>query len=212
MNTSSPRWTPTGWFGLLALVALIALGACRQDSGSKPDESAPRTQLAEPENALSEALMVSLGQARNYHHKADLLLREGKIDEAATAVTAVLAIAFPKDAPESEDVILDTHARLAKLRVLQSRLDDAMDLVDEGIASSTRNSFFLANLHTVRGEVFEARANAEEPGSEAAKKATLSAIEAFDASIQINEGLLEKLEQGQSERAPREQGQPERDQ
>jgi tetratricopeptide (TPR) repeat protein len=176
------------------LLALLALAQCGKESTSTPPpERGPITELAEPENALSEALMVSLGQARNYHHKADLLLRAGKTDEAVAAVEAVLAISFPPEAPESEDVILDTHARLAKLRILQNKLAEALSLVDEGIGISTRDSFFLANLHTVRGEVFEATANAAEPNSEAAKEATMNAISAFDASIKINERLLEKL-------------------
>ena len=189
------RWRPLQWrLCLLPLLALLALAQCGKESTSTPpSERGPITELAEPENALSEALMVSLGQARNYHHKADLLLRAGKTDEAVAAVEAVLAISFPPEAPESEDVILDTHARLAKLRILQNKLAEALSLVDEGIGISTRDSFFLANLHTVRGEVFEATANAAEPNSEAAKEATMNAISAFDASIKINERLLEKL-------------------
>lgn len=182
-----------GRYLLLPVVALLALAYCGKESGPTEPERRPVTELAEPENALSEALMISLGQARNYHHKADLLLRSGKTEEAAAAVEAVLAISFPPEAPESEDVILDTHARLAKLRILQGQLEGALSLVDEGIAISTRDSFFLANLHTVRGEVFEATANAAEPKSEAAKQATIDAISAFDASIKINERLLEKL-------------------
>jgi tetratricopeptide (TPR) repeat protein len=178
---------------------VFALASCGKESTPTSSEGAVRTELAEPEDALSEALMLSLSQARNYHHKADLLFREGKIDEAAQAVEKVLSIAFPGDAPESEDVILDTHARLAKLRILQARLDDALSLVDKGIASSTRDSFFLANLYTVRGEVFEAKAMAAEPNSEEARQATIEAIAAFDASIQINNGLLEKLGAGQSQ-------------
>ena len=182
-----------GCYLLLPLLALLAFAHCGKESRPPDPERVPVVELAEPENALSEELMVSLGQARNFHHKADLLLRSGKTEEAAAAVEAVLAIRFPPEAPETEDVILDTHARLAKLRILQGQLEGAMSLVDEGIALSTRDSFFLANLHTVRGEVFEATANAAEPNSEAAKQATIDAISAFDASIKINEGLLEKL-------------------
>ena len=184
-------------FWLLSLAAVLALATCGKESSPPPPEGSAVTQLAEPENALTESLMIALGQASNYHHKADLLQREGKIDEAAAAVEAVLKISFPADAPESEDVILDTHARLAKLRLLQKRPDEALSLVDEGIAMSTRDSFFSANLHTVRGQVFEAKAMAAEPDSDEAKQAAVDAISAFDASIKINEGLLEKIEAGQ---------------
>ncbi len=184
---------------LLPVLALVVLVQCGKDSSTTKPEVTPVTALAEPENALSEALMVSLGQARNYHHKADLLLSAGKIEEAIASVEAVLAISFPPEAPESEDVRSDTHARLAKLHIRQGQLRKAMSLVDKGIAMSTRQSFFLANLHTVRGEVFETMANAAEANSEAAKQATIDAISAFDASIKINEGLLKKLGARQSQ-------------
>jgi hypothetical protein len=178
------------------LIALVFVPSCKEEAPAK-QQGGSVTELAEPENALTEALMVGLGQARNYHHKADLLVSEGKIDEAAEAVAKVLEIPFPADASESEDVILDTRARLAKLRVMQDRLDEAMILVDKGISLSTRGSFFLANLHTVRGEIFEARAKAAEPNSEEADAAKIDAIKSFDASIQINNALLEKLGSGQ---------------
>jgi hypothetical protein len=200
MSRSQTRARAPGRYAslwVLSLTAVLALASCGKESAPPPPEGSAVTQLTQPENALTEGLMIALGQARNYHHKADLLLRAGKIDEAAAAVEAVLKIAFPAEAPESEDVILDTHARLAKLRLLQKRPDDALSLVDEGIAMSTRDSFFLANLHTVRGEVFESKATAAEPGSDEADQFAIDAISAFDASIKINEGLLEKLEAGQ---------------
>jgi predicted negative regulator of RcsB-dependent stress response len=104
-----------------------------------------------------------------------------------------MEIPFPKDAPESEDALLDTRARLAQMRAAQGRLDEAMKLVDDGIASSSRKSFFLANVHTVRGEIFEAKADAAEVGSDAANRAKMQALKAFDASIQINDTLLKQL-------------------
>ena len=181
-----------------SLASLVLLpSACGQEQSPANGQAGSLTELAEPENALSEALMLSLGQARNYHHKADLLVSVGKLDEAADAVAKVLEIAFPAKAPESEDVLSDTRARLAKLRVMQDRLDEAMTLVDEGISASSRESFFLANLYTVRGEIFEAKARVAEPNSQEAREAKLDAIKAFDASIQINKPLLEKLSSGQ---------------
>lgn len=195
MQQRHSSWTRRAALGLFIVSLALWLATCTEDT-EQPRGGAV-TELAEPENALSEALMVSLGQARNYHHKADLLVSEGKINEAAETVARVLEIPFPADASESEDVIFDTRARLAKLRVKQDKLGEAMVLVDEGISASTRESFFLANLYTVRGEIFEAMAAAAEPNSEEASQARRDAIEAFDASIQINKALLEKLGSGQ---------------
>ena len=177
----------------ILLLALVFWAGCADKEA--PTERSARTELSAPESALTEELMLSLGQARNYHHKADVLESEGKIDQAVVAVASVLDIPFPEGASESEDVILDTRARLAKLKVRQGKLDEAMALVDEGIAISTRQSFFLANLHTVRGEIFEAKA-ALETDQEKLREAKREAIEAFDASIQINKALLKTLRSG----------------
>jgi hypothetical protein len=69
-----------------------------------------------------------------------------------------------------------------------------MEVVDTGIAGAGRESFFLGNLHSVRGEVWEARATSvEEQDPDAARAARIEAIRAFDRAIEIEKGLLEKL-------------------
>ncbi len=147
---------------------------------------------------LGEPLLIALAQARNYHHKADVQLKQANIDDAIASVRAILAVPFPEGAPEAEDVRLDARARLAKLLNVKGAVDEAMSVVDAGIASTERRSFFLANLYTVRGEVFEARANIldedESPDADArARAARMSAIEAFDRSIEINAELQRAL-------------------
>jgi tetratricopeptide (TPR) repeat protein len=178
---------------LSVLVSFAVLACCQGEKAADTSQRGALTALTEPENALSEELMLSLGQAKNFHHKADVFMSDGKLSEAADAVAKIMDIPFPKDAPESEDALLDTQARLAKLRLAQGRLDEAMKLVDDGIATASRQSFFLANVHTVRGEIFEATAEAAEAGSEANIHAKVRALEAFDTSIQINDVLLEQL-------------------
>jgi hypothetical protein len=185
--------TTRGLFALL--LALAALVGCAQDDSRPRSE----TRLVEPENALSEELMLTLSQAKNFHHKADVLLDDGKVDDAAREIERVFTLPFPEGAPEAEDVLLDSYARLAKLRLGQDRLDEADALVDKGMSMKTRDSFFLANLYTVRGEIFEARAHAAEGDVEAQNEAKRSAIEAFDHSIRINQGLLEALREGDRE-------------
>ena len=54
--------------------------------------------------------------------------------------------------------LADARALLAKLLVSQNQLEEAMRTVEEGLAQSQRESFFVANLHTVQGEIHEARA------------------------------------------------------
>jgi tetratricopeptide (TPR) repeat protein len=166
---------------------------------SAPDEQVTKdvTRIADATDVIDESLMMSLAQAKNFHRKAKVYMSDGKLDEAAAAVRQILSLSFPKGAPEADDVRLDARALLAKLLVLQGKLDEAMRTVDEGLASSQRESFFTANLYTVRGEILEARAMNYDAEGEASKglaaAARRSAIEAYDKSIQINEKLQKQL-------------------
>jgi outer membrane PBP1 activator LpoA protein len=96
------------------------------------------------------------------------------------------------------DVRLDARARLAKLLLARDNLEDAMRIVAEGLAPRQRESFFVANLYTVKGEIHEALAahhvEAKEPAK--ADDERRAAIAAYDRSIQINEALQKKLMEG----------------
>ncbi len=155
------------------------------------------TKIADATDVIDESLMMSLAQAKNFHRKAKVYMSDGKLDDATKAVRQILSLSFPKGAPEADDVRLDARALLAKLLVLQGKLDEAMTTVDEGLASSQRESFFVANLYTVRGEILETRAVNYDVEGEASKglaaDARRSAIEAYDKSIQINEKLQKQL-------------------
>lgn len=197
-NEPATRARRAGVAGLL-----LVLCAAMATAGCSPDDDAPRrsvTALPGPDDGalLSEELMLALSLAKNYHHKADVLAQEARLDEAAGALRQILAVRFPEDAPEAEDVRLDARARLAKLLAAQDRLDEALSVVEEGLAESARRSFFLANLYTVQGELHEARAaalDARDTGADraAAREARRAAIEAFDESIRINRALQKAL-------------------
>jgi len=102
--------------------------------------------------------MVPLALAKACHHKAKLYAREHDLAKATAALRQVLVLHFPPGAAEGEDIRLDARARLAELLAEQHHFDDALRTLDEGIAERTRDSFFVANLYTVQGEVHEARA------------------------------------------------------
>lgn len=178
------------------LVAGLAGCAPRDD-----DQPARRiTELPQPGPALSQELMLGLSLARNYHHKADVYLKQARFEEAVASVRQILTIPFPTGSAEGEDVQLDARARLAKLLVKRGELDQALTVVDEGIARTGRRSFFLANLHSVRGEVLEARAvQIEDQDKAAAAAARRQAIESFDRSIAIEKGLMKQLGGGEVE-------------
>ncbi|MGE0400694.1 MAG: hypothetical protein AB7T06_28545 [Kofleriaceae bacterium] len=184
-----------------AIIGAVLLAAAMFIAGraSAPADRVTRdvTKIADATDVIDETLMLALGQAKNFHRKAKVYMSDGKLDEATASVRQILSLSFPKGAPEADDVRLDARALLAKLLVMQGKLDEAMRTVDEGLASSQRESFFVANLYTVRGEILEARAanyDAEgEPNKSLAADARRSAIEAYDKSIQINERLQKQL-------------------
>lgn len=179
---------------LLALLGMMAVGACSSDTpaGGSPERSV--TRVAQPEDVIDQELMIALAQAKNFHHKARVYQSEGNMLEAIASVRQILALQFPPSAPEADDVRNDARALLAKLLLSQGQLDEATRVVDEGLAASQRESFFVANLHTVQGEIFEERARLLDATDKAkASDARRAAITAFERSIKINEALQKKL-------------------
>jgi hypothetical protein len=181
----------------LALVAVTGLFAGLSGCGSRADDDRPTrrvTELPQPGPELSQELMLGLALARNYHHKAEVYLKEARIDDAVTSVRQILSISFPAGSPEGEDVLMDARARLAQLLSARGDLDQAMTIVDEGLAKASRQSFFVANLHTVRGQLLEARATLiEDRDKKAASAARRQAIEAHDRAIAIEKALIGQL-------------------
>jgi tetratricopeptide (TPR) repeat protein len=176
-------------FALLVVGAAVACGT-RDDDG---DGKGSVTRLAQPGPELSEELMLGLALAKNLHHKADVYLKEGRIEEAVASVQQILSVKFPPRSPEAEDVLLDARARLAKLMIIQGKLDQATAVVDAGIKGTTRQSFFLANLHSVRGEVLEATAQRMEESDPRARQTRHEAIGEFAHAIEIEQALLDQL-------------------
>ena len=182
---------------ILGLMLHLGVAACDRSQTTGNDKPSRARGSASTGPVISEALMLALAQAKNYHHKANVLVADGKPGAAIGVVREILALRFPANAPEADDVRHDARALLAKLLASQGQLDDAMSVIAEGLASATRDSFFVANLYTVQGELQQARAEvlAKDPARKAeADNARRAAIVAFDRSIQINTVLQQQLE------------------
>ena len=195
------RWRRTGIAALACALAAL-LPACSVEG----DEEGRATEIPAPEQAVGEELMIALSQAKNYHHKADVFLADDDPELAERALRRLLEVPFPDMSPEAQDVKLDARARLGKLLLESDEHAEALAVVHEGIASAERDSFFLANLYTVKGEILEARAEAlEARASEAGDRedeirdARRRALGAYAESIAINEELQRRL---MSEGAP----------
>jgi hypothetical protein len=180
---------------VIAITVITSLGAFVACTGDR--DSKPTTRTAEPTDVIDQDLMIALSKAKNFHHKARVYMSDGKLVEAIAAVREILSQRFPAGAPEADDVRNDARALLAKLLIGQGQVDEAMTVVTEGLAQSQRESFFVANLYTVKGEVHEARANALD-ATDPANKSRIAdekraAIEAYDRSNQINTVLQQRL-------------------
>lgn len=164
-------------------------------AGDEDDRQPGNTTLPEASDQIDESLMLAIGQAKNFHRKAKVYMTDGnQVEEAIAAVRQILAIEFPPGSPEGEDIRLDAYALLAKLQLGKGDIEGAMKSVNEGIGSVARESFFLANLHTVKGEIHEAiAAGFDDPKSPEAKAAFKAAITSYDESIRINEALQKAL-------------------
>jgi hypothetical protein len=172
---------------LLAL-AVIAIANCSSD---REPPSGSVTQTTDPADAIDNRLMVALSRAKNFHHMAKLYMSDGNVAAATSSVREILSLEFPPGTPEAEDVRNDARALLAKLLVGQGQIEEAMRVVQEGIASSQRESFFVANLYTVKGEIHEARA-ASLDGQRAVDEKH-AAIDAFTKSNEIDERIQKQL-------------------
>ena len=192
------------WMILACAVAAAGLVAsCAQDDRDGEDRDAKKagriTEITQPGDALSEELMLALSMAKNLHHKADVYLAEMRSDEAVKALKEILDIRFPEGAAEAEDVTLDARARLSKLLASQGSLDQALTVADDGIKAAKRRSFFLANLHAVRGEVLEGRAvQIEDKQPDQARALRRDAIKSLDEAIEIEKVLLDQRYQERS--------------
>jgi tetratricopeptide (TPR) repeat protein len=182
-------------------VVLLAVRGCSAERDSAGGERRV-TQIAEPDDVLGEELMLYLAQAKNLHHIADVYLGDGKVAEAIDSVRKILAIPVPKDAPEAEDVRADARAKLAKLLLLRGSPDEAMRTIDEGLAEVHRESFFVSNLHSVKGEILQAMAEPLDAASPEAHTLKRQAIEAYQRSLEMQEALQKRLYQSSADPLP----------
>jgi tetratricopeptide (TPR) repeat protein len=144
--------------------------------------------------ALDEVVLAYLSNARSLHHEADLAEDAGDNKGAIAALDRLLAKPEPRQAPEIDEVIADTHARLADLRSKSGDFQLATKHVDQGLARAQRVSYFCGHLLEVRGLVEERLSKdlalkGDAPGAAAAKD---RAMKAYEDAIVIQDEVIKK--------------------
>jgi hypothetical protein len=169
----------------IAIAGLVPVG-CAKESASKADRSA--------EGVVDEVLLAYLSAARALHHEADLAEDEDDPRRAIAALDRLLARPKPRSAPEIEEVVADTRARLADLRSRVGEFDLASKDVDEGLRVATRVSYFRGHLFEVRGLVEERRAKALAQAGDGAgaARARELAMKAYEEAIAIQDQVIQR--------------------
>ena len=177
--------------GLIAVLLLAALSVAVPGCGCG-DPKPERPKVAE---RGSGALMTCLALIRAHHRQADFYMELGETEKAVGAVTRILELTCPEEAPEVQEALLDAHSRLATLQLKRNDVAGAQRTVEAALKRFKQESFFMAHLLMVKADVMEARAKKlkEQGHEEEAKQLMRDAIKVLSRSININRKLQAKL-------------------
>lgn len=184
----------------LVLVAMLLGGSLsgvgcarseRDRAGAQPPASSESTAAI----VVDPVLMAFLSKARSAHHKADAAEATGDTASAIAALEALTRGSIPGgDKPyiEVQEVLSDTHARLADLQSARGQYDTALEHVEAGLGLAKDVTYFRGHLFEVRGLVEERRAKSldERGETERARAARKLAIAAFDEAVRIQDQVI----------------------
>jgi tetratricopeptide (TPR) repeat protein len=174
---------------------LFALCVAATSSGAASSLVACAKQ-AQPggEEVIDETLLAYLSQARALHHEADIAEDQSDVKGAIAALERLLAKAPPRVAPEVDEVMADTRARLGDLRSRLGEFDAGQRDVEEGLKKVPGVTYFRGHLLEVRGLIEERRAKALEAAKDSAgaAKSREAAMKAYEEAILIQEEVIKR--------------------
>jgi len=181
-------------WALLALVGTGAVCACQ-----KAEQEAPTPVTVCPEvdagAVIDPGLLAFLSRARAAHHLADLAEEKQDVEEALRVLGEFLKGKAPPARAEAEEVLADTHARVADLESQLGRFDEANASVERGLTLAKGTTYYLGHLLETKGVVAErlAKKKRAEGDEQAARRAEKAAVDAYERSMQIQEKVLDQL-------------------
>ncbi len=175
----------------LALVLLV-LGpvAC-----SRGEEQTPVLCIdTDGGKPVSPSLLAFLSRARAAHHRADLQEEKGDLAAARRDLSAITDGTTPQGAPEVDEVLADTHSRLADLASRAGEFDAAGRHRQRGLALATAPTYFRGHLFEVKGVVAQRRAAklASDGDERAAAVAKQEALAAYEESMRIQAEVIDR--------------------
>lgn len=180
------------WPSLALATACLLLGC---DRAPAPEPApAPPCPEADAGTPVDKVLVAFLGKARAAHHSADLLEDRKDLEGAIKVLDGLLSAQRTPERPEAQEVVADTRARLADLKSELGRFDEAAREVDAGMALVKGTTYYRGHLLEMRGLVHERHAKQLRAQGDlgAAKAAEDAALEAFEASMRVQQQVIDQ--------------------
>jgi len=173
-----------------ATIAIAAVIGC-----SRSDSSTPVAAAVDSGTPIDLEVMAFLSEARALHHDANV--REASHDDkgAISSLEKLTHVARPhpdKTIPEVEEVLADTYARTAEIRLRDGDIDAAAKDVREGTTHAPSDSYFRGHLLEVGGIIEEARAAslADAGKTTAAEAARKQALTLLQQAVEIQDQVI----------------------
>jgi hypothetical protein len=176
----------------LAVAITFAAVSCTKPSGG----AATEVHDSDAGPAVDVEVMAFLSEARALHHDANV--RE-QMDDAKGAIAALDRLAHARRphegtlVPEVEEVLADTHARIAELRLRAGDLDGASKDIKAGMAHAPEATYFRGHLLEVDGIIEEARAAtlADAGKKDDAQRARARALDLLHEAVLVQEKVIQ---------------------
>jgi len=177
----------------MRLPVLVALAALTLTACSKaPISAEPREDGGPP---IDTEVMAYLSEARALHHQANLSEDARDIPGAIAPLERLVQAKKPHEGtkvPEVEEVLADTHARLAELRMRTSDVSGAEKDIRAGLVHAPEPTYFRGHLLEIEGVIDETRASALADAGKTveAEQARARARDLLNQAVAVQEQVL----------------------
>ncbi len=177
-------------FGI-AVATTFASFACTRPPGNGVVE----VQQNDAGPVVDVEVMAFLSEARALHHDANVREQTDDVNGAVAALDRLAHARRPHEGtlvPEVEEVLADTHARVAELRLRGGDLDGASKDIKAGMTHAPDASYFRGHLLEVDGIIEESRAAAlaDAGKKDDAQKARSRALELLHEAVLVQEKVI----------------------
>ena len=186
----------------MAALAVATAVASASTSCTRPSSNGT-TELHEADAGpvVGVEVMAFLSEARALHHDANVREETGNVPAAIAALDRLTQARRPHEGtrvPEVEEVLTDTHARIAELRLRNGDLDGASKDIKAGMAHAPEATYFRGHLLEVDGIIEEARAAtlADAGKKEDAQQARARALALLHDAVLVQEKVIERSLEG----------------